>query len=67
MLSQDVVWIQKNCLNLQATKLFCDIGYQGGLAYHPLDLVFGSKYCIVCVTSLIHLKVDSSLHVPLVC
>jgi len=34
--------------NLQATKLFIvDIGYQGLVVTTPLELVFGSKYCIV--------------------
>jgi len=34
-------------INLHATKLFCDIGYERGVVTIPLDLVFGSKYCVV--------------------
>src|SRR6218665_317572 len=33
-------------LTFRLPSCFCDIGYQGG-DYHLLDLVFGSKYCIV--------------------
>src|SRR6218665_1067410 len=38
--------MSKARLNPTATKLFCDIGYKGGLP-SPLDLLFGLKYRIV--------------------
>ena len=36
-------------INLQAIyqAIYCDIGYQRGVVTTPLDLVLGSRYCIV--------------------